>query len=150
MGKHLVTTAEVAAFFAGDGYSNDAHWSEAGKHWRDTRRTMWPDLAASRFGTAGDPQSARRRLDVVRGGGVCHGPWVPLADPRRALVRHARGYQPSLSMGSALWTRQRQHVRRSLGKPSAVGLFLGDCTPEGVYDLAGNVAEWTPIKPMMK
>ena len=34
-----------ADFFAGDGYTNDAHWTEAGKHWRDTRRTLWPSLA---------------------------------------------------------------------------------------------------------
>ena len=31
----------------------------------------------------------------------------------------------------------------ALGRPCAVGLFGGDQTPEGVYDLAGNVAEWT-------
>ena len=24
-----------------------------------------------------------------------------------------------------------------------MGLYTRDCTPEGVYDLAGNVAEWT-------
>ena len=28
-------------------------------------------------------------------------------------------------------------------RPSAVGVFLKDKTPEGVFDLAGNVAEWT-------
>ncbi len=46
VGKNLVTVAEIRAFFDGDGYTNDAYWSEAGKHWRDTRRTYWPDLAA--------------------------------------------------------------------------------------------------------
>ena len=34
-------------------------------------------------------------------------------------------------------------AEEGLGKPVAVGLFRSDCTPEGVYDLAGNVAEWT-------
>ena len=31
----------------------------------------------------------------------------------------------------------------TLGKPVAIGLFIADCTPDGIYDLAGNVAEWT-------
>ena len=34
-------------------------------------------------------------------------------------------------------------AEEGLGKPVAVGLYVADCTPEGVYDLAGNVAEWT-------
>jgi len=29
-----------------------------------------------------------------------------------------------------------------VGSPSPVGVFTGDCTPEGVLDLAGNVVEW--------
>ena len=30
-----------------------------------------------------------------------------------------------------------------LGRPCAVGLYVRDCTPDGVSDLAGNVGEWT-------
>ena len=30
-----------------------------------------------------------------------------------------------------------------IGRPTAVGLFRNDRTPEGVYDLAGNAAEWS-------
>jgi len=29
-----------------------------------------------------------------------------------------------------------------VGSPSPVGVFTGDCTPEGVLDMAGNVVEW--------
>jgi formylglycine-generating enzyme required for sulfatase activity len=29
------------------------------------------------------------------------------------------------------------------GRPTAVGLYRHDRTPEGVFDLSGNVAEWT-------
>ena len=34
-------------------------------------------------------------------------------------------------------------IAEFVGKPAAVGLFRADCTSEGVWDLAGNVAEWT-------
>jgi formylglycine-generating enzyme required for sulfatase activity len=30
----------------------------------------------------------------------------------------------------------------NLDAPSPVGVFPGDCTPEGVLDMAGNVLEW--------
>ncbi|WP_020506765.1 formylglycine-generating enzyme family protein [Lamprocystis purpurea] len=29
-----------------------------------------------------------------------------------------------------------------VGAPSPVGIFTGDCTPEGILDMAGNVLEW--------
>ena len=34
-------------------------------------------------------------------------------------------------------------VEEALKRPTPVGMFLSDCTPEGVYDMAGNVSEWT-------
>jgi len=38
---------------------------------------------------------------------------------------------------------QRANYDQSkVGSPSPVGVFTGDRTPEGVMDLAGNVAEW--------
>ena len=40
VGKNLVSVREVTAFFDGDGYQNDEYWTEAGKYWRDTRRTL--------------------------------------------------------------------------------------------------------------
>lgn len=144
VGKHLVTTAEVAAFFAGDGYSNDAHWSEAGKHWRDTRRTMWPDLAA-------EPDSAPLVIPNQPAVGLtwfeaeayatAHGCRLLTLDERLFVMRgDANRPYP---WGQPFGHGNANTSEEALGKPSAVGLFLGDCTPEGVYDLAGNVAEWT-------
>lgn len=144
VGKHLVTSAEVAAFFAGDGYSNDAYWSEAGKHWRDTRRTMWTDLAA-------EPDSAPLVIPNQPAIGVT---WYEaqayatahngrlLSLDERLFVMRGDANRP-YPWGQPFGHGNANTSEEGLGKPSAVGLFLGDCTPEGVYDLAGNVAEWT-------
>ena len=37
----------------------------------------------------------------------------------------------------------------ALGRPCAVGLYVRDATPEGVRDLAGNVAEWHADAPVV-
>jgi formylglycine-generating enzyme required for sulfatase activity len=123
VGKNLVTTREIADFFAADGYSNDAYWSEAGKHWRDTRRTFWTDLAA-------EPDSA---------------PLVIANQPAIGVTWFEAEAYARANGGRLLTLDERLFVMRGegLGKPTAVGLFSGDCTPEGIYDLAGNVAEWT-------
>ena len=45
------------------------------------------------------------------------------------------------------WGRDFKHgfantEESGFDKPSAVGLFTTDQTPDGIFDLAGNVAEW--------
>jgi formylglycine-generating enzyme required for sulfatase activity len=144
VGKNLVTTAEITAFFAADGYTNDAHWSEAGKHWRDTRRTMWTDLAA-------EPDSAPLVIPNQPAIGVtwfeaeayasAHNGRLLTLDERLFVMRgDANRPYP---WGQPFGHSNANTSEEALGKPTAIGLFPGDCTPEGVYDLAGNVAEWT-------
>jgi formylglycine-generating enzyme required for sulfatase activity len=144
VGRHLVTVTEIAAFFAADGYTNDEYWTEAGKHWRDTRRTYWPDLA-------GEPDSAPLVVPNQPAIGVtwfeasayakAHGARLLHLDERLFVMRgDANRPYP---WGQPFGYGNANTSEESLGKPSAVGLFQGDCTPEGVYDLAGNVAEWT-------
>jgi len=144
VGRHLVTVAEITSFFARDGYTNDAYWSEAGKHWRDTRRTYWPDLAA-------EPDSAPL---VVRNQPAIGVTWFEAAayakahDARllhldeRLFVMRGQANRP-YPWGQPFGYGNANTSEEGLGKPCAVGLFQRDCTPEGVYDLAGNVAEWT-------
>jgi formylglycine-generating enzyme required for sulfatase activity len=144
VGRHLVTVAEIAAFFGADGYSNDAYWTESGKRWRDTRRTFWTDLAA-------EPDSGPL---VVPNQPVIGVTWFEALayakasnarllhlDERLFVMRGAanRPYPWGQPFGSGNANTEEE----GLGKPCAVGIFMGDCTPEGLFDLAGNVAEWT-------
>ena len=144
VGRHLVTVSEITEFFAGDGYTNDEYWSEPGKHWRDTRRTFWPDLAS-------EPDSAPLVVPNQPAIGVtwfeasayakAYGGRLLHLDERLYVMRgNANRPYP---WGQPFGHGNANTAEEALGKPCAVALFPGDCTPEGVFDLAGNVAEWT-------
>ncbi len=144
VGRHLVTISEWQGFVADGGYKDDSLWDEAGKAWRDSVARLWPALAAR---------------DEVRSLLVPNQPVVGVSwheacayarkhegrllsfDERMQVCRgqEKRPYPWGAPFGHGN-ANTREEV---LGKPCAVGLYLGDVTPEGVCDLAGNVAEWT-------
>jgi formylglycine-generating enzyme required for sulfatase activity len=70
-----------------------------------------------------------------------HGARLIEFDERVRITRGAgkRPYPWGAPFGQAN-ANTREEV---LGKPSAIGVFPSDRTPEGVNDLAGNVGEWT-------
>ncbi|MDP6931556.1 MAG: SUMF1/EgtB/PvdO family nonheme iron enzyme, partial [Myxococcota bacterium] len=70
-----------------------------------------------------------------------HGARLPTMTERRWIVRGAerRPYPWGQPFGSGNANTREE----ALGKPCAVGLYRTDATPDGVCDLAGNVAEWT-------
>ncbi|MEL6345599.1 MAG: SUMF1/EgtB/PvdO family nonheme iron enzyme [Myxococcota bacterium] len=144
VGRYPVTTAEWLAFVESDRYNDAALWDAAGIAWRDGDRPSWRSLAAA-------PDSAHLIIPNQPAVGVswyeamayarAHGSRLLEYDERVLLMRgtEKRPYpwgQP-FGQGNA---NTREEV---LGKPSAVGVFFRDQTPEGIFDLAGNVGEWT-------
>jgi formylglycine-generating enzyme required for sulfatase activity len=66
---------------------------------------------------------------------------LPYRLERSQIVRgEARRPYP---WGEPFGTGRANTREEVVNRTSAVGLFRGDVTPEGVYDLAGNVGEWT-------
>jgi formylglycine-generating enzyme required for sulfatase activity len=139
---HLVTIKEWLKFLETE-YDNDAHWSAEGLNWRDNRRVTWQQLAAS-------PDSQKYLFDNQPVVGVswfeaeayacCHNARLMDFFEREDIVRgpEKRRYP---------WGRDFKHgfantEESGFDKPSAVGLFTTDQTPDGIFDLAGNVAEW--------
>ena len=143
VGKFAVTTAEWRRFVEEGGYENDEWWSDEGKAWRDSGEQLWPQLAA-------DPEVAEMVLDNQPVVGVTYfeaqayassrGARLLSSAERRRVVRcgEKRPYPWGAPFGHGN-ANTREEV---LGKPCAVGIYPADCTPSGVYDLAGNVAEW--------
>ncbi len=138
-----VTSWEWRRWIDQGGYDRDEHWTPDGLAWRNSGAQRWAEYAqdaevqgmllpnqpvigvnwfeaiayARSFG-ARLPERAERS-EIVRGSGKRPYPW---GEP--------------FGMGNA---NTREEV---LSRPCAVGLFRADCTPEGIFDLAGNVAEW--------
>ncbi len=143
VGRYPVTTAEFTAWVASGGYSDDAVWSEAGRRWRDSGAKRWDQLAAADdvapliipnqpvVGVSWWEAEAYATAKKCR---------LLTLEERRFVVRGAekRPYPWGEPFGSGN-ANTREEV---LGKPCAVGIFYSDRTPEGVWDLAGNVAEW--------
>ena len=144
VGKNLVTTAEWKLFVNSERYGDESLWDDEGLAWKSKERPSWQVLAKSadgiKFAVDNQPvvgvswyeakayalaNGARlldfdERIQIVRGSEKRHYPW-----------------------GSPFGQGNANTVEESLGRPCAVGLFLRDKTPEGICDLAGNVAEWT-------
>ena len=144
VGRFLVTTQEFSDWLANDGLQDDTLWSEEGRRWRDTRRTLWVDLAA-------DADAAHLVVPNQPAIGVtwyeaqayakANGARLLTLDERMQIMRgNANRPYP---WGQPFGQKNANTREEGTGKPSAVGLFQRDRTPEGVCDLAGNVAEWT-------
>jgi len=144
VGRYLVTNAEWLMFLGSGKYADDSLWSAEGLTWRDSDRPSWQELAS-------DPESAPLLVPNQPVVGIswyeadlyarAHGARLLDFDERKRIARGPvnRPYPWGAPFGQGN-ANTREEV---LAKPSAVGVFSRDRTPEGVYDLAGNVGEWT-------
>jgi formylglycine-generating enzyme required for sulfatase activity len=143
IGKFPVSNAEYREFVDGGGYQNRAWWSDAGWAWLQGCRDTWPVLAA-------DPGNAVFVVPNQPVVGVswweaqayarAHSARLPRFD-ERLLVTRGRARRP-YPWGSPFGLGNANTREEVLGRPCALGLYVSDATPEGVRDLAGNVAEW--------
>ena len=143
LGRFMVTTAECRAFVDSGASADDAHWDDAGKSWRDSADATWPSLAASSeaapFVVDNQPVVGVSWYEAM-----AYARWVgarlPNFEERLVAVRGAE--KRPYPWGSPFGEGNANTQEEVLGQPCAVGLFVKDRSPEGIYDLAGNVAEW--------
>ena len=147
IGRFQVTNHEFQQFVDAGGYENRDFWSDEGWDWLQDCADPWPVRAkqesSAPFTVANQPVvgvSAHEAFAYARANGAR----LPSVDERVWVVRgEARRPYP---WGSPFGEGNANTVEEVLGRPCAVGLYLGDKTPEGVYDLAGNAGEWTGDK----
>lgn len=144
VGQFPVTTKEFADWLAAGGYKNDAAWSDRGRRWRDSRRTLWPALAqaedAADLVIPNQPAIGLTWFEAEAYATAHKARLLTLEERMHAM----RGEDNRPYPWGQPFGRGKANTREeNAGRPTAVGLYRDDCTPEGVFDLSGNVAEWT-------
>lgn len=144
VGQFPVTNAEFFAFAQSGGYTERSNWSDKGWAWLQSGAEPWSvhaeNASAAKLVVANQPvvgvtfHEAEAYATSVKAR-------LPRADERVFVVRgkEKRPYPWGAPFGEGN-AATREEV---LAHPCAVGLFVNDRTPDGVRDLAGNVAEWT-------
>lgn len=152
LGRFPVTNDEFRAWALDGGYERREHWSDAGWQWLETCPDPWKQFASGDT-TSGDGRSDEDRVFLVPNQPVVGVTWweadayarsvgarLPMSDERLLAVRgpNKRPYP----WGEPFGTGNANTREEVLNRPCAVGLYVRDCTPDGIWDLAGNVAEW--------
>jgi formylglycine-generating enzyme required for sulfatase activity len=144
VGQFPVTTKEFADWLVAGGYKDDASWSDRGRKWRDSRRTLWPALAqaedAADLVIPNQPVIGLTWFEA-EAYATAHNARLLTLDERMQAMRGEdnRPYPWGQPFGRGMANTREE----AAGRPTAVGLYRHDRTPEGVFDLSGNVAEWT-------
>lgn len=144
IGRFPVTNFEYRRFVEAGGYTQQGLWSEEGWAWLQACDNPWPVLAQ----TAETDRYLVGNQPVV---GVTH--YEAEAFARWAGARLPRWYERVWAVrgaenrpypwGSPFGEGNANTKEEVLHRPCAVGMYVHDRTPEGVYDLAGNAGEWT-------
>lgn len=144
IGRFPVTNAEFRAWCDAGGYSDRSAWSDEGWAWLQATPDPWPTRAqldgSAPFTVPNQPVVGVTWWEA-EAFARAHGARLPRADERVWVIR-GRERRP-YPWGSPFGSGNANTREEVLGRPCAVGLYLRDRTPEGVCDLAGNVAEWT-------
>jgi len=144
VGRAMVSTDEFRDWVDSGGYDDDAAWSPEGLAWRARAAHTWLQLAS-------DPEVSHLVVPNQPVVGVTwyeaeayarsQGARLLTSSERRWVMRGAE--KRPYPWGAPFGEGNANTREEALGRPCAIGLYLSDRTPEGVWDLAGNVAEWT-------
>jgi len=143
IGRYPVTNAEYHEFVDAGGYEDSSYWSSEGWEWLQGCENPWPDLAKDeRAGPFVVPNQPVVGVSFYEAEAFAK--WAGVRLPRRyERVFTVRGPEKRpYPWGEPFGEGNANTKEEVLGRPCAIGLYRQDQTPEGVFDLAGNVAEW--------
>ncbi len=146
IGKTPVTNAQFRPFVEGDGYRNQAYWTQAGWQWREQEQIIkpgyWDD---AKWNGAASPVVMVSWFEAVA---YCR--WLsaqtghPFRLPSEAeWEKAARGPDGHIWPWGNTWEAGRCNSKEAgIGQTTPVGQFPGGASPYGALDMAGNVWEW--------
>ncbi len=150
IGNLMVTNNEFLGFVEDNGYADPKYWSSEGWEWLDQQENKHPKFwILDEDGT----YKYRAMFDVLD---------LPPDWPAEVTAYEAEAYlkwkgEEFRLMTEAEWkyaTREApekdgdpafcnyHNQSMAFGSPSPVGMMAQGCTPDGVYDLYGNVWDW--------
>ena len=146
IGKTEVTNAQFRSFVEGDGYSNQAYWTEAGWAWRQgntrTQPFYWDGPQWN-----GDTQPV---VGVTWFEAVAYVRWLSAQTGREFHLpseaeweKAARGTDGRTWPWGNDWIEGRANTYEAgLNTTTPVGQYPEGASPYGALDMAGNVWEW--------
>ncbi|MDQ2694968.1 MAG: SUMF1/EgtB/PvdO family nonheme iron enzyme [Pseudomonadota bacterium] len=153
MSRYPVTVAQFAAFVTDGGYADEGWWRDeaaldwlrreravAPGHWRRQRDcASRPVVFVSAFEAAAYCAWLDERLRRLHRNPLPAGCTVRL--PSEAEWEKAAGGRYPWIGGR--WDQQLGNLGGTFDRCTPVGMYPAGATPAGIYDLAGNVWEWT-------
>ncbi|MCB9681455.1 MAG: SUMF1/EgtB/PvdO family nonheme iron enzyme [Alphaproteobacteria bacterium] len=144
LGRFPVTNHEYRAWVDAGGYGDHGAWTPEGLAWLSTCADPWPELAkqddAEAYLIANQPVVGVSWYEA-QAYATAMGARLPRFYERVWAVRGPK--KRPYPWGDPFGEGHANTKEEVLGRPCAVGLYPDDCTPEGIYDLAGNAGEWT-------
>ena len=143
VGRYPVTTSEFRTWVDEGGYERTDAWSPEGREWLASCDDPWRVVASGAdslpFVVPNQPVVGITFFEA-EAYASSFGARLLLADERVWVIRG--GKRRPYPWGEPFGEGNANTREEVLGRPCAVGLYMRDRTPEGVCDLAGNVAEW--------
>lgn len=153
MARYPVTVAQFGAFVDAGGYQEQGWWTAAGWQWRQQERRTTPDHWERQVLT---PNRAVAWVSWYEG--MAYAAWLDAQLhsqlPAGYVVRLPTEAEWEKAArcaddrrypwGNSDWEEEKANIGESgIGHTTAVGAYPKGATPTGLYDLAGNVWEWT-------
>ncbi len=144
--RYPVTNAQFSLFLNDrDGYDQAEHWTEAGLAWRERAAQRGGYIHDARRGTPNRPVAGITWYEAV-----AYANWLrrktgkPYRLPTEAeWERTAAGLERRRYPFGNRASDDTANIRETgIGETTPVGTFRLDRTPEGVFDMGGNVWEW--------
>ncbi len=153
LAKYPVTHGEYQRFFEAGGYTQPVFWSDAGKDWlKAAKENGQPE----NFAGFCHPNQPRVGVSYYEAEAYCA--WLSEQQRVNHLAGAVRFYLPSevqweyaargeegrpFPWGSAEPGDDHANIEHLVGRTSPVGAYPQGQTPEGLWDMGGNVWEWT-------
>ncbi len=155
MSRYPITNGQYKMFIDTKGYDDRKWWSEAGWKQRQSNKWVQPEYWDNEeFSSPNQPVIGVSWYEAEAFCSWLTGHLQSESDlPQKTIVQlpteaeweyAARGRSDALYpwRNDDISEKYANYSKSNLGKPSAVGSYPSGQTPEGIYDLAGNVWEW--------